>query len=132
MATHGASMATAIMGQGKHFGKKSMNGMWVLSEKDKDNMNKDIDVMLTNAQLVSDAITKIYEDFNREFTRKYAPKVGTGECIVQREEFLKMLNEWRAKQSPEKQREFELLDKTIQDVIAATKRGVKCHREGEK
>lgn len=132
MATHGASMATAIMGQGKHFGKKSMNGMWVLSEKDKDNMNKDIDVMLTNAQLVSDAITKIYEDFNREFTRKYAPKVGTGECIVQREEFLKMLNEWRTKQSPEKQREFELLDKTIQDVIAATKRGVKCHREGEK
>ncbi|MBS4759811.1 MAG: AAA family ATPase [Clostridium sp.] len=131
MATHGASMASAIMGQGKHFGKKSMNGMWVLSEKDKDNINKDIDVMLTNAQLVSDAITKIYEDFNREFTRKYAPKVGTGECIVQREEFLKMLNEWREKQSPQKQKEFDLLDKTIQDVIAATKRGVKCYKEGE-
>lgn len=131
MATRSASMASAIMGQGKHFGKKSVNGMWVMSEKDKDNINKDIDVMLKNAQLVSDAITEVYEDFNKEFVKKYASRVGTGECIIQREEFLKMLNEWRAKQSPEKQKEFELLDKTILDVIAATKRGVKCLKEGE-
>lgn len=132
MATHGATLATAIMGQGKHFGKKSIDGMWVISEKDKDNMNKDIDVMLKNSQLVSDAITEVYEGFNREFTKKYAQRVGTGECIIHREEFLKMLNEWRAKQSPEKQREFELLDKTILEVISATKRGVKCHKAGEK
>ena len=131
MATRSASMASAIMGQGKHFGKKSVNGMWVMSEKDKDNINKDIDVMLKNAQLVSDAITEVYEDFNKEFVKKYASRVGTGECIIQREEFLKMLNEWRAKQPPEKQREFELLDKTILDVIAATKRGVKCLKDGE-
>ncbi len=130
-ATHMASMATMLMGQGKHFGKKSLNGMWVLSEKDKDNMNKDIDTMLTNAQLVSDAITEVYEDFNKEFVKKYSSKVGTGECIIQREEFVKMLNDWRSKQSVEKQKEFELLDKTILDVIAATKRGVKCHKSGE-
>lgn len=130
-ATHMASMATMLMGQGKHFGKKSLNGMWVLSEKDKDNMNKDIDTMLTNAQLVSDAITEVYEDFNKEFVKKYSSKVGTGECIIQREEFVKMLNDWRSKQSVEKQKEFELLDKTILDVIAATKRGVKCHKAGE-
>lgn len=132
MATNMATQATAVMGQGKHFGKKSINGMWVISEKDKDNMNKDIDVMLKNSQLVSDAITEVYADFNREFTKKFAPRVGTGECIVQREEFLKLLNEWRAKQSPEKQKEFELLDNTILEVIAATKRGVKCHKENEK
>lgn len=132
MATHGATMATAMMGQGKHFGKKSIDGMWVISEKDKDNMNKDIDVMLKNSQLISDAITEVYADFNKNFVKKYAPKVGTGECIVQREEFLEMLNEWRAKQSPEKQEEFKLLDKTILEVISATKRGVKCHKEGEK
>ena len=127
-ATHTATMAAGLMGQGKHFGKKSIDGMWVISEKDKDNLNKDIDVMLTNAQLVSDAITEVYEDFNKEFVKKYSSKVGTGECIVQREEFVKMLNEWRAKQPAEKQKEFELLDKTILEVIAATKRGVKCHK----
>lgn len=127
-ATHTATMAAGLMGQGKHFGKKSIDGMWVISEKDKDNLNKDIDVMLTNAQLVSDAITEVYEDFNKEFVKKYSSKVGTGECIIQREEFVKMLNDWRAKQPAEKQKEFELLDKTILEVIAATKRGVKCHK----
>lgn len=130
-ATHSATLATALMGQGKHFGKKSIDGMWVISEKDKDDMNKDIDVMLNNSQIISDVITKVYEDFNKEFVKKYSSRVGTGECIVQREEFLEMLNDWRAKQSPEKQHEFELLDNTILEVIAATKRGVKCLREGE-
>ncbi len=128
-ATYSASRAAGIMGQGKHFGKKSINGMWVISEKDKDNLNKDIDVMLTNAKLVSDAITEVYEDFNKEFVKKYASRVGTGECIIQRDEFLQMLNEWRAKQPPEKQKEFELLDNTIHEVIEATKRGVKCHKK---
>ena len=128
MATYTASMATALMGQGRHFGKKSMNGMWVISEQDKNNMNKDIDVMLTNAQLVSDAITEVYEDFNKEFVKKYSSKVGTGDCIVHRDEFLKMFNDWKAKQSDEKKKEFELLDKTILEVIAATKRGVKCQK----
>ena len=127
-ATNYATMATTLMGQGKHFGKKSINGMWVISENDKNNINKDIDVMLTNAQLVSDAITEVYEDFNKEFVKKYSSKVGTGECIVHRDEFLKMLNGWRAKQPPEKQKEFELLDRTILEVIAATKRGVKCKK----
>lgn len=130
-ATHSATLASAIMGQGKHFGKKSLDGMWVVSEKDKDNMNKDIDVMLNNSQIISDAITKVYEDFNKEFVKKYSSRVGTGECIVQREEFLEMLNDWRSKQPPEKLHEFELLDNTILEVIAATKRGVKCHKEGE-
>lgn len=130
-ATNSATLAAGIMGQGKHFGKKSLEGMFLISEKDKDNLNKDIDVMLTNAQLISDAITQVYEDFNKEFVKKYSSKVGTGECIVQREEFLDMLNDWRAKQPPEKQKEFELLDNTILEVIAATKRGVKCRKAGE-
>ena len=91
----------------------------------------DIDVMLTNAQLISDAITEVYEDFNKEFVKKYSSKVGTGECIVQREEFVKMLQEWKARQPYEKQKEFELLDNTIHEVIAATKRGVKCRKADE-
>ena len=130
-ATYMATLAAGVMGQGKHFGKKSMDGMLVISEKDKDNLNKDIDVMLTNAQLISDAITEVYEDFNKEFVKKYSSKVGTGECIVQREEFVKMLQEWKARQPYEKQKEFELLDNTIHEVIAATKRGVKCRKADE-
>lgn len=132
MATNSASQAVAIMGQGKHFGKKSMNGMWVISDEDKANMNKDIEVILKNAQVISDAITEVYAGFNREFTNKYASKVGTGECLVQREEFLKMLDEWKAKQTPEKLKELNELDEAILEVIAATKRGVVCHREVKK
>ena len=129
MATHSASLATALMGQGKHFGKKSMNGMIFMSDEDKKNMNKDIDVMLKNAQAVSDAITEIYEDFNKEFVKKYSSKVGTGECIIHKEEFDKMLDEWIAKQQPEKRKEMDELDDAILRVIDATKNGVICYKK---
>lgn len=129
MATASATRAAAIMGQGKHFGKKSFSGMAFLSQEDQNLINKDINVILKNAEVVSGAITSVYADFNREFTKKYAPKVGTGECIIQREEFVKFLNEWREKQSPEKQKEFELLDQAILNVIKATKEGIVCYRE---
>ena len=129
MATSSATKAAAIMGQGKYFGKKSLNGMAFLSEKDQDLINKDINVILKNAEVISGAITSVYADFNKEFTKKYAPKVGTGECIIQREEFIEFLNEWREKQSPEKQKEFALLDQAILEVIKATKKGIVCHRD---
>ena len=68
--------------------------MAFVSEEDKNNLNKDIDVMLKNGQAVSDAITDVYADFNREFTQKFAPKVNTGECIIQKEEFVKMFSDY--------------------------------------
>jgi len=129
MATNTATLAAGIMGQGKYFGKKSLNGMSFLSEEDKNNLNKDIDVMLKNAQVVSDAITEIYADFNREFTKKYSSRVGTGECIIHRKEFVEMFNDWKSRQSAEKQKEFEELDKAILEVIAATKRGTVCYKK---
>lgn len=128
-ATKRATQAAGIMGQGRFFGKKSLNGMAFLSEKDQDLINKDIEVILKNAEAVSGAITKIYEDFNKEFTKKYAPKVGTGECLIQREDFIEFLNEWRSKQSEEKQKEFADLKTAILDVIKATKKGIICYRE---
>lgn len=129
MATNTASMAAGLMGQGIHFGKKSLDGMWVLSEEDKNQLNKDIDVILKNAQVVSDAITEVYADFNRLFTEKYAKNVGTGDCIIHRKEFLELFEEWKSKQPESKQKDFEELDKAILMVIDATKRGVVCHRE---
>lgn len=128
-ATYFATMAAGIMGQGSNFGKKSLNGMIFMSEKDQDNLNKDIEVILKNAQVVSDAITEVYADFNKEFTKKYAPKVNTGECIIQKEEFVKMFEDWKSRQSVEKQKEFKELDKVILDVVAATKRGTICYKE---
>ncbi len=129
MATNSASAATARMGQGRHFGKKSIDGMWVISEEDKANMNKDIEVMLKNGQAVSDAITEVYADFNREFVKKYSSRVGTGECIIHRDEFLQMLDEWKAKQSPEKIKEMKDLDDAILKVIDATKKGIICYKK---
>lgn len=129
MATNTASMAAGLMGQGSHFGKKSLDGMWVLSEEDKNKLNKDIDVILKNAQVVSDAITEVYADFNRLFTAKYAKNVGTGDCIIHRKEFLELFEEWKSQQPEAKQKDFEELDKAILMVIDATKRGVVCHKK---
>jgi len=128
-ATLRATRAAGIMGQGKYFGKKSLAGVAFISEKDKELLNKDIDVILKNAEVISGAITKMYADFNREFTKKYADKVGTGDCIIQREEFIEFLKEWRSKQSPEKQADFASLEADILKVIEATKNGIECSRE---
>lgn len=128
-ATSRATRAAGIMGQGKFFGKKSLAGVAFISEKDKELLNKDIDVILKNAEVVSGAITKMYADFNKEFTKKYADKVGTGDCIIQREEFIEFLNEWRSKQTPEKQADFASLEADILKVIEATKNGIECYRE---
>lgn len=129
MATNLATRAVGMMGQGKHFGKKSLSGMHFMGEDDKANMNKDINVILKNAQVISEAITEVYADFNKEFVKKYGNKVGTGECIIQREEFIGFFEDWKSKQPLEKQQEFHALDKAILDVIEATKRGTVCYRE---
>ena len=129
MATYLATLAAGIMGQGSNFGKKSLNGMAFMSEKDQDKLNQDIEVMLKNAQVVSDGITEVYADFNKEFVEKYASRVGTGDCIIHRKEFLEMFEDWKSRQSAEKQKEFEELDKVILDVIAATKRGTICFKK---
>lgn len=129
MATNTATRAAGVMGQGAHFGKKSLDGMWVISEEDKNNLNKDINVILKNAQVVSDAITDVYADFNRLFTEKYAKNVGTGDCIIHRKEFLELFEDWKAKQPESKQKDFAELDDAILAVIEATKRGVVCRKE---
>lgn len=123
MATNMATQATALMGQGKHWGKKSLSGTWVLSEKDKDTLNQDIDVMLKNAQNVSDLITEAYEDFIKDFTERYWQKVGTGECIIPGEFFEKELSDWINKQPKTKLDELTLLDSMILDTIKACKNG---------
>ncbi|MCQ2739010.1 MAG: AAA family ATPase [bacterium] len=128
-ATQKAEVAVTTMGQGKNYGKKSLPGSAFLSEKDKDTINQDVNTILKNAQVVSEAITYMYKDFITEFTNKYASKVGTGECIIQREEFITQLNDWRNKQTDDKKADFASLDNDILKVIDATQKGIICSFE---
>ena len=48
--------------------------------------------------------------------------------MSKREEFIEFLNEWRSKQSEEKQNEFAALKAAILEVIKATKKGIICYR----
>ena len=74
-------------------------------------------------------ITEVYSDFNKWFTAKYAPLVGTGDCLFDGDEFRKALKEWRNSQSPEKQRELDLCDQTIVRIMEATKKGIAIRKQ---
>lgn len=124
MATNAANNAVRYMGQGYHTGKMSVGGMHEApTGRIKNNMDKDVDVILKNSLLISDLITEVYADFNKEFTEKYYHLVGTGECLIQGDQFREDLAKWIAKQPKEKQDEIEALDRIILAAIDATKKG---------
>ena len=74
-------------------------------------------------------ITEVYADFNNWFTQKYAPLVGTGDCIMHGDEFRVALNKWKSEQSEEKQKELQLCDATVQRIMEATKKGIAVRKE---
>ncbi len=113
-----------IMGMGAKTGKMAAYDVDILSDKMKQTIEEDQRVILNNAKITSDLITEVYEDFNKEFTEKYASRVGTGECIIDGDEFRKALNEWKQKQPPEKQKELKECDDVILRIIEATKKGI--------
>lgn len=122
--TDSANMAVRYMGLGHYTGKKSVLGMHQHpSGREKANMDKDTDIMMKNSLTISDMITEVYADFNKEFTQKYAKLVGTGDCLVQGDVFRQELNEWLKKQPKEKLDEIATLDAIIIKAIKATKDG---------
>ena len=127
MATQIANLATLKMGLGARTGRISLRqnalGDINVSEKLKSRIEEDVETMLKNAELVSDKIADAYGDFIELFSEKYKVKVGSGDCIISSEEFNKMLNDWKEKQTPEKLQELENLEKEILDIIENTKRG---------
>jgi len=124
MATSTATQAVQIMGQGHHTGKISIAGLnMVPTGRLRTNMDKDVNVLLKNALLVSDIITEEYAEFNREFTAKYAGKVGTGECLIHGDDFRKELADWIERQSPAKRKDLDALDGIILEIIEASKKG---------
>lgn len=132
MATRSAEEAVGLMGQGYHFGKKSLDGMnFKPSEKSLQVFEADRDAILDNARLVSDLITKFGTAFNQEFTRKYASFVGTGECLVHGDTFRAEIGNWLGKQPKAKLKERDALDKVILDIIEAAKKGNKFNINGQ-
>ena len=125
MATHTADSMIKIMGQGAKVGKQSLWYSGNVSEKMKQKIEDDRNVILQNALTVSDLITETYADFNREFTQKYSSLVGTGDCLVDGDLFRKELADWKARQPKEKQVEIKLMELMILDIISKTKKGEK-------
>lgn len=125
-ATESANRAVQLMGMGPNTGKISLNGMYQSpSAKMRNNIDKDVEVLLKNSLTISDLITDVYADFNKEFTAKYAGLVGTGECLVQGDVFRKELKDWIERQPENKRREIAAVDEIILDTIKATKAGRK-------
>lgn len=120
-ATAMAKAAVSQFGMGFHTGKISAAGGMMTP----DTLYKDVDIMISNAQTVSDLITKRYTEFNKQFTEKYSQLIGTNECMVDGEEFKNSYKEWRKAQSPEKQKELDALDDRILEIIQDTKNGKK-------
>lgn len=117
------------MGFGAKTGKMNVSSGDNLSDNMKQIVENDQRVIVNNAQITSELITEMYSDFNKWFTEKYSPLVGTGDCIVDGDEFRRALNLWRQKQSPAKRRELELCDNTILKIIDATKKGIAVTKE---
>ena len=123
-ARNAAEFMVKVAGMGAKTGKMAISDGEILSAKMQQMVEDDERVILNNASIVSDLITEEYRDFNKWFTEKYSPLVGTGDCLVDGDKFRKALKEWRETQSPEVQEELALCDNTILKVIEATKKGI--------
>lgn len=124
-----ADLMVKDFGMGANTGKMVITSEDNLSENMKALVEKDVRVIINNAKIVSDLITDIYSDFNKEFTNKYASLVGTGECILDGDDFRKALDEWKSRQTPEKQKELKLCDEAVLKIINATKKGIAVRKE---
>ena len=122
-ATQAADAMIRIMGQGAKTGKQA-----VLDENISPEMRMIIEhdrkIILENALSISDLITEVYADFNREFTQKYADLAGTGECLIDGDVFRRELANWQSRQSKEKQEEIMVMESMILDIIDKTKKGL--------
>ncbi len=126
-----ADLMVKSFGMGANTGKIVVEPHEELSEDLKALVEKDERVIINNAKIVSDLITEIYSDFNKAFTLKYADRVGTGECLLDGDDFRHALNEWKLKQSPEKQKELKLCDEAIMKIMEATKKGIAVRKESD-
>ena len=126
LAQASAAAKTGIehFGFGYNTGKIS-NAVDIRSNVYDENVFKDMDVILTNAQIASDLITENYKKFNEWFTQKYSKLIGTDDCMVDGEEFRKILANWKKAQPAKIKEELAIMEDMIIDIIKATKNGKK-------
>lgn len=123
-ASAAAKIGVEHFGFGYNTGKIS-NAVEISSGVYNDNVFKDMDVILTNAQIASDLITENYKKFNEWFTQKYSKLIGTDDCMVDGDDFRKALLNWKKAQSPKVLEELAIMEDIILDIIKATKNGKK-------
>ncbi len=124
-----AETMVRYMGMGPNTGVRRLpekpDGTLDISEAKRMNMEQDIDSILRSGKTISDMIVREYREFIEEFVENHSDKVGTGDCIISSEDFLKELNEWRVKQSPEDVKAMVQLEKDIAEIVRKTKAGEK-------
>lgn len=127
-ATSTAQMAVQYMGLGPKTGRISIHpsrtGHLDISDKMREKIESDVDVMLKNANTISDMIVDTYSDFLEEFAQKYKDRVGTGDCIITSDEFQKELYDWVEKQPDSKKKEIDGLKQNVLSIIDSTKKGI--------
>ncbi len=129
MARNWAESAVVDMGMGAKTGVRHINrdilGKLDISEKQKQTIEDDEELILSGAEKISDRIVSEYKDFIEELTEKYYQKVGSGDCIITSEEFNSELENWKNKQPKEKQEELEFLEEKIASAVNKIKHGEK-------
>ena len=121
-ATSAAKHGVEYYGFGHNTGKIS-NAAGIKSGKYYENVYNDMEVILKNAQTVSDLITDTYKGFNEWFTDKYSKLIGTDDCMIDGDDFRAALALWKTSQPESKKEEFEILSEMVMDIIKATKKG---------
>ena len=121
-ATSAAKYGIEYCGFGHNTGKMS-NAANIKSGKYYENVYQDMEVILKNAQTVSDLITDTYKGFNEWFTDKYSKLIGTDDCMIDGDDFRAALALWKSSQSQDKKEEFNILSDMVMDIIKATKEG---------
>ncbi|MBR3605880.1 MAG: AAA family ATPase, partial [Candidatus Gastranaerophilales bacterium] len=125
--SYSARRAVMDMGMGPETGVyhviRNAYGQADVSERKKMTIEKDIDSFTQAGNQISDMIVENYKDFILEFTEKYYSKVATGECLIPGEQFVQELNDWRNKQTPQKQAELLQLETSIEYILDNVKKG---------
>ena len=123
-ATSAAKRGVEYFGLGYNTGKIS-NAAQLKSQAFYESVYKDIDVILTNAQVASDMITECYRGFNEWFTQKFSKLIGTDDCMVDGDDFRKALNKWKKSLSADKKEEISIMEEIVMDLIQSAKNGKK-------
>ena len=121
-ASSSAKQGIEYFGFGHNTGKIS-NAAGIKSGKYAENVFKDMNVILTNAQMASDLITETYKGFNQWFTDKYSKLIGTDDCMIDGDDFRAILAKWKNNQTKDIKEEIAILGDMIMDIIKASKEG---------